>query len=167
MQLIRKLQIKSGQSGGALTSAWHKNHFPDMPFWCASSWVTVPAAWLSFQAVLPLLFSLASPSLSYISLNKPAATSTSPCENKPHIWRENCSLQIYSHSQKSSPLQKGFFNTQCAYAKMPHQIFLTSFLHWTNLPAGVYSCCSQGGNGINWAMEAIEVAIVLCFIHLS
>lgn len=114
-----------------------------------------------------LTFSLASPSpLFCICFNKIDATCTSPCEDKPHIWRENCSLQICLQSQKNSPLQKGFFNTQCAYAKISQQILLTSFLHWTNRPAGSCSCCSWGGNGINWVMEAIEVANVLCFFHL-
>lgn len=160
MQLIRK--CKWAQSGGALVSAWHKDHFPGMPF-C----VCCLAVFSDCASPALLVLSLASPSpLSCISFNKPDATCSSPCEDMPHIWRENCSLQICLQSQKSSPLQKGFFNTQCAYAKMPQQILLISLLHWTNHSAGVCSCCSQGGNGINGVMEDIEVANVLCFIHL-
>lgn len=47
-----------------------------------------------------LVLSLASPSpLSFISFNRPDATSISPCEDKPHIWRGNCALQIYSEKE--------------------------------------------------------------------
>lgn len=121
----RKCKMRA--KGRALMSAWHKSRFPDVSIFVYR--ILAPSAYC-----MPAFSDCASPALlafppPCISFTKPDATCSSPSEGKPHIWGDNCSLQIYSQSQENSPLQKGDFST--LGIPMPKCLSRLSCLHFS------------------------------------